>query len=104
MYTGVAGALGAIAVQFVAPDSFTVVPVDHASSSASSSAGWRSISRRDLRRDLHPVRSQPRRPDLQGGALGDLRHLPDHVDVRRCPPAWPADPDHPCKACARRAG
>ena len=28
MYTGVAGALGAIAVQFVAPDSFTVVPVD----------------------------------------------------------------------------
>ncbi len=31
MYTGVAGALGAIAVQFVAPDSFTIVPVDHVS-------------------------------------------------------------------------
>ena len=30
MYTGVAGSLGAIAVPFVAPDSFSVFAVDHA--------------------------------------------------------------------------
>ena len=36
---------------------------------------------RDLRRALHPVRAQHRRPDLEGGAVGDLRHLPDRLHV-----------------------
>ena len=35
LYTGVAGALGAIVIQFVAPDSFTFVPLDRVCSSAS---------------------------------------------------------------------
>ena len=47
----------------------------------------------DLRRAVHPVRAELRAGDLQGGALGDLRRLPDRVHVRhagrgrRLPPA-----------------
>ena len=80
-YTGVAGALGAIVIQFVAPDSFTVFL-------SITLAGRRRGRRprldpgRDLRRPVRPVRPQPRRADLQGGALGDLWRLPDRLHVR----------------------
>ncbi len=80
MYTGVGGALGAIAVQFVAPDSFTLflsitLPGRHRRRRP------RLDLRRDLGRALHPVRAQRRRPDLEGGALGDLRRVPDRLHV-----------------------
>ena len=91
MYTGVAGALGAIAVQFVAPDSFAVflsisLPGRHRDRRARVDPG------RDLRRAVHPVRAQRRRPDLEGRALGDLRPVPDRFHVpdadghQRCDP------------------
>ena len=69
LYTGIAGALGAIAIQFVAPDSFDfflsitlVVGVVV--------GGLASISGAIYRRRVHPVRSQHRRPDLEGRAVG----------------------------------
>jgi branched-chain amino acid transport system permease protein len=93
MYTGVGGALGAIAVQFVAPDSFTAflldrVPRRHRRRRARHHRG------RDLRRHLHPVRPERRRPDIEGGAVGDLWHCSHrfHVPdagrrIRRHPPS-----------------
>ena len=87
LYTGVAGALGAIAVQFVAPDSFTIF-LSITLLVGIVVGGLASISRRDLRRAVHPVHAERRRPDLQGGAVGDLRRVPDrlhvpHADGRR---------------------
>ena len=79
-FTGVAGALGAIVVAFVSPDSFTVYAVDLP-------AGRRGRRRpgvdpgRDLRRHLHPVRAEHRRRDLEVGAGGDLRRAADRPDV-----------------------
>ena len=37
---------------------------------------------RVLRRALHPVRAEHRRRDLEGGAVGDLRRVPDRLHVR----------------------
>ena len=108
MYTGVAGALGAIAIQFVAPDSFARRPVDqpahrHRHRRAGVDPGG------VLRGALHPVHSQHRRPDLEGGALGDLRYLPDRVHVpdadghQRCdPPRLGADAASPQQASPAR--
>ena len=71
-YTGIAGALGAIVIQFVAPDSFTVflsitllvgVVVGGLGSIPGAIFGGLFVA----------VHSQPRRADLEGGALGDLR-------------------------------
>ena len=79
-FTGVAGALGAIVIAFVSPDSFTVGAVDLP-------AGGRGRRRpgvdprRVLRRHLHPVRAQHRRRDVEVGAGGDLRRAADHPDV-----------------------
>src|ERR1019366_4484568 len=36
---------------------------------------------RGLRGDIHPVRAQYRRPDFQGGAVGDLRRVHDRIHV-----------------------
>ena len=78
MYTGVAGALGAIAVQFVAPDSFNIflsimLPGGHRGRRPGLDL------RRALRRPLHPVRAQHRGRDLEGRALGDLRRVHDRL-------------------------
>ncbi len=78
MYTGIAGALGAIAVQFVAPDSFNIF-LSIMLLVGIVIGGLASISGRALRRALHPVRAQYRRRDVQGRALGDLRHLHDYL-------------------------
>jgi ABC-type branched-subunit amino acid transport system substrate-binding protein len=63
------------------------------SSSASSSAA-RHHRGRHLRRHLHPVRPERRRPGLEGGAVGDLWHCSHRVHVpdagrriRRHPPS-----------------
>ncbi len=99
MYTGVAGALGAIAVQFVAPDSFTIfLSITLAGGHRGRRPGF--DLRRALRRALHPVRAQHRRPDLQGGALGDLRRVPDRL---RLPDAdWRRGRHPPAGAVAAR--
>ena len=81
LYTGVAGALGAIVVQFVAPDSFT------AGLSINFLVGIVVGRRRidlgcPVRRAVHPVRAQFRRPDLQGRPLGDLRRVPAGLRLR----------------------
>ncbi|MEJ0049260.1 MAG: branched-chain amino acid ABC transporter permease [Rhodospirillales bacterium] len=100
MYTGVAGALGAIAVQFVAPDSFSIFL---SISPAGGHGGGRTgvdLGRR-VRRDFHPVRAQHRRPDskaapwaiygvfligfmylMPGGIAGFVRFLAAHAKRR----------------------
>ena len=96
MYTGVAGALGAIAVQFVAPDSFNIF-LSIILLVGIVVGGLASISGRALRRALHPVRAQHRRRDLEGRALGGLRRLHDRLRLpdadrrrRRAAPAYSA--------------
>ena len=86
LYTGVAGALGAIAVQFVAPDSFNIF-LSIVFLVGIVVGGLASISGRALRRALHPVRAQYRGRDLEGRPVGDLRHFHDRLrlpDADRC--------------------
>ena len=66
--------------QFVAPDSFTIV-LSISFLVGVVVGGLASISGRGLRRAVHPVRAEPRRRDLEGRAVGDLRRLPDRLHV-----------------------
>ncbi len=80
MYTGVAGALGAIAVQFVAPDSFSIFL--SITLLVGVVVGGPGIDRGPgVWRNLHPVCSEPCGPDLEGRAVGDLRCLSDRLHV-----------------------
>ena len=80
MYTGLAGSLGAIAVQFVAPDSFGVYRLDLPVRRPDRRR--RVLHRRHPdRRGLHRVRAQLRRQGLQGRAGRRLWRDPDRGDV-----------------------
>ena len=89
LYTGVGGALCAIAVQFVAPDSFGFFLsisflVGHRGRRACLDLG------RDLRRAVHSVHPECRRSHLQVRAVGDLRRSSCSPSCTRCRPASPA--------------
>jgi ABC-type branched-subunit amino acid transport system permease subunit len=104
MFTGIGGALSAIAVQFVAPDHD--VPVDLA-------AGGRGGRRRRnalgcaVWRPVHRVRSDRGREDHPGRAVGDLRRGADPVrvlDAGRCgAAAAPARMTRPRRTAAEPA-
>ena len=87
LYTGVAGALGAIAIAFVAPDSFTFV-LAVALFVGLVVGGVGSIPGAIVRRALRAVRAEHRRAVLEGPGRRGLRrhpaagHLPD-ADRRR---------------------
>ena len=80
MYTGLAGSLGAIAVQFVAPDSFGVV-VSIFLFVGLIVGGVSSIGGTLIGRRVHRVRAEPRRQGIQGGAGGGVWRDPDRRDV-----------------------
>ena len=88
LYTGVAGALGAIVIQFVAPDSFTFV-LRHRAVRRAGGRRRRFDRRRPVRRPVRAVRAQHRRGGFQGPRRRrlrrdpDSRHLPDAVRCRR---------------------
>ena len=98
LYTGIAGALGAIAVQFVAPDSFTFPAVGI----APRRAGGR---RRRLDpgqphwRPLRAVRAEPRGKDLDGACRRDLRRHPARGHFRHA-----VGRRRVCPACRRAIG
>ena len=101
-YTGVAGALSAVAIAYVAPDSFNVFLsitflIGIVIGGLALDLGQR------VRSALHPVRPQLGPGHLQGRPLGHLRHLPDRVHVRhalrhRRGAAAPLDPRRPGRA------
>ena len=80
LYTGVAGSLGAIVVQFVAPDSFGIFVSIYFFVGP---GGRRRVldRRRDLRRPVHRVRAEPRREGVEGGTRRGLWRDPDRHDV-----------------------
>ena len=86
------GAIGGLAVAFVAPDSLQRVPLDHVPGRHRDRRARLHLGR-DLRRPVHPVRAELGPGHLQGRAVGDLRRLPHRVHVRhagrdrRIPPA-----------------
>ena len=92
LYTGVAGALGAIAIAFVAPDSFTFV-LSIALFVGLVVGGVGLDPGRAVRWAVRAVRAEHRRAGLQGPGRRDLRahpaagHLSDAV--RRCGPGSP---------------
>ena len=88
-YTGVAGALSALAVAYVAPDTFNVflsitfligIVIGGLASISGAVFGALFIQ---FVPELGPGH-------LQGRAVGDLRRLPDRLHVRRCRAASPA--------------
>ena len=81
MCTGVAGSLGAIAVQFVAPDSFGVF-VSITLFVGLVVGGVASIPGAIVRRGVHRVHPQPGGPGVQGGARRGLWGDPDRLHVR----------------------
>ena len=95
-YTGVAGALSAVAIAYVAPDSFNVflsitfligIVIGGLGSDLGQRAGGA----------LHPVRPQLGAGHFQGRSLGHFRYLPHRVHVRhalrdRRGPQAPVDP------------
>ena len=94
LYTGVAGALGAIAVQFVAPDSFTFLSVDTVTRRAGDRRG-RLDPGKPRRRRVRDVRAQYRRGGLDRARRGDLRR--DHAA------GYFPDAVRGGRVCARRA-
>ena len=102
MFTGIAGALSTIAVQFVAPDSFNFF-LSITIFVGLVVGGVDFDPRRAVRRRVHRIRAEHRERHLQGGAWGDLWADPDRLHVpdaaRGCragSPApgvgWPATP------------
>ena len=97
MYTGVAGSLGAIAVQFVAPDSFGVFVSIFLFVGPGGRRGL--LDRRHADRGgVHRVHPEPGRQGVQSGAGRGLRRDPDRGDVPdagrgRGVPAQPLAPD-----------
>ena len=89
MYTGIAGALGALVTQFVAPDSFPDLPEPELPG-RHRRRRHRLDSGRGVRRGVHRIRAQCRRRDLGRRALGDLRRIPDRLHVRDAARASPA--------------
>ncbi len=79
-FTGVAGALGAVVIAFVSPDSFTVA-LSIFLLVGLVVGGLASIPGAFFGAHLHPVRAQHRRRDVEVGAGGDLRRPADHPDV-----------------------
>ena len=80
MYTGLAGSLGAIAVQFVAPDSFNVTVSIFLF--VGLIVGGVSLDRRHVdRRGIHRVRAELGRPGVEGGAGGGIWRDPDRGHV-----------------------
>ena len=71
-YTGIAGALSAIMVAFVAPDSFDVF-LSITLLTGIVIGGLGTDLRRHLRRPVHPVRAELGPGHLQGRAVGHLR-------------------------------
>ncbi len=80
MYTGVAGSLGAIVVQFVAPDSFGIF-VSIYFFVGLVVGGVASIGGAILRRPVHRVRAEPGRAGIEGRARRGLWRDPDCRDV-----------------------
>ena len=81
LYTGVAGALAAIVVQFINPEFLLVLALGGAPRRAGRRRR-RLAARRAGRRRLHHVRAEHRRGGVQGPVGGGLRHHPDPLDVR----------------------
>ena len=80
MYTGLAGSLGAIAVQFVAPDSFGIYPLDLPV--RRTDRGRRCLDRWNIdRRVVHRVCTKPRWCGVEGSARGGLWGDPDSGNV-----------------------
>ena len=80
LYTGVAGALGAIVVQFVAPDSFTF-SLSIALPRRSRGRRRRLDPGRALRRRLRALRAEHRRAHLEGAVGRRLWRDPDFADL-----------------------
>ena len=80
MYTGVAGSLGAIVVQFVAPDSFGIF-VSIYLFVGLVVGGVASIGGAIFGAAVHRVRAEPRREGVEGGARRGLWRDPDRGDV-----------------------
>ena len=78
--TGVAGGLGAIAVQFVAPDSYTIVlAISLFLGMVVGGVGW--LPGLVCRRSLHHLRAEHRRGHFQGAVGSGIRRaaVPDHL-------------------------
>ncbi len=84
MFTGIAGGLSTIAVQFVAPDSFSF-PLSITLFVGLVVGGVELDHRRYLRRRVYRVRAEYRERHLQGGTWDDLRGDPDRIHVRDAP-------------------
>ena len=87
MYTGIAGSLGAIAVAFVAPDSFSVF-LSITLFVGLCAGGAASIGGDDRRRDLYRVRAEPGGPGIEGGAGCGLWGDPDRDAVLDADGGW----------------
>jgi len=95
LFTGVAGALGAVVIQFVAPDSFTAgLSINFLIGIVI--GGVASISGAFYGALFIQFVAELRRPDLQGRALGDLRRVPAGVCL--------SDADRGGRLCAAAHG
>ena len=94
LYTGVAGALGAIVIQFVGPDSFPfLLSVSFLVGLVVGGVG--SIPGSLVRRRVRAVRAEPRRAGIDRAVRGDLWRHPAAGDLchavgcgRLCPARW----------------